>query len=141
VSSTFTEPPPPYRYGVNLPRGINPKRARWLLKRFHRMTTNEGRIIAESIDPYKTTDPMHRQHHSFNRKRSRLPGQLKIRVRYRKYVTPWFQYLIVAEHEMRRILKGTGWTIRRTFDSKSGAYIAIIEKTRASKQTLPEWGS
>jgi hypothetical protein len=59
-----------------------------------------------------------------------MPGQLRIRVRYRNYVTPWFDYLLVSEREMRDILRGTGWAIGRTFSSKTGAYIAIIEKGR-----------
>jgi SAM-dependent methyltransferase len=32
----------------------NFKRARWLLRRFHKITSEKGRIIAEARDPYKT---------------------------------------------------------------------------------------
>lgn len=32
----------------------NVKRARWLLRRFQKMTTQSGRIIAQTRDPYKT---------------------------------------------------------------------------------------
>jgi len=117
-------------FGNNFGLFGNPQRAKWLLKRFHNMTSEKARIIVESFDPYKTTDPVHRQYHAINRRKGRLGGQLKIRVRYRKYVTPWFQYLIVSKSEMRKILKGTGWTLRRTFETKSGSYVAIIEKTK-----------
>lgn len=105
------------------------KRAKWLLKRFHRMTTEHARIIAESLDPYNTNDPAHLHYHKLSRRRGRMAGQLRIRVRYREYATPWFDYLLVSKREMRDILKGTGWRLKRTLDSsRSPAYIAVIEK-------------
>ncbi|MGD0177359.1 MAG: class I SAM-dependent methyltransferase [Candidatus Bathyarchaeia archaeon] len=105
------------------------KRAKWLLKRFHRMTTEHARIVAETLDPYNTNDPAHLHYHKLSRRRGRMAGQLRIRVRYREYATPWFDYLLVSKREMRDILKGTGWRLKRTLDSsRSPAYIAVIEK-------------
>ena len=101
-------------------------RAKRLLRKIYKMTSENGRIIAESNDPYKTEIKEHLDYHKFNEKRGRMPGQLRIRVRYKKYATPWFDYLIVSKQET--ILKGTGWTIKRFLDSGSSAYIAIIEK-------------
>lgn len=104
------------------------KRAKWLLKRFRIITNENARIVAETIDPYKTTNPHHLEYHEFNRKRGRMPGQLRIRVRYKKHVTPWFEYLIVSRDEMKEILKGTGWRVERFIDSKWSYYMAIIKK-------------
>ncbi len=106
----------------------NTKRAKWLLRRFHRITAGRARIIAESTDPYATELPEHLEYHSINRRRGRMGGQLRIRVRYKKYKTPWFDYLIVSKEEMRSILEGTGWGIIRFIDSTGPRYIAIIEK-------------
>src|SRR5437016_14480714 len=87
-------------------------------------------FIAESLDIYKPpVDPVHRRYHLRNRRRGRMPGQVRIRIRYRTYATPRFDYLLVSRPEMKRILQGTGWKIRNFIDSKaSPAYIAIIEK-------------
>ena len=106
----------------------NPKRARWLLRRFHKITHQEARIIAETRDPYNTTEPFHLKYHELNRKRGRMPGQLRIRIRYKRYATPWFDYLCVSSDEMRNILKDTGWRINSLLDSDGPLYIAIIEK-------------
>ena len=57
-----------------------------------------------------------------------MSGQLRIRVRYKKYVTPWFDYLIVSKDEMEDILEGTGWRVKNFLDSNSSAYISVIEK-------------
>ena len=105
------------------------KRARWLLKRFHNMTSDDARIIAASLDPYDTNEPLHLAYHRRNRKKGRMGGQLRIRVRYQTYATPWFDYLIVSRPEMRRILEGTGWHLAHVCESGGPIYIAIIEKT------------
>ncbi|OLE86276.1 MAG: hypothetical protein AUF79_15645 [Crenarchaeota archaeon 13_1_20CM_2_51_8] len=60
-----------------------------------------------------------------------MPGELTIRVRYKKYTTPWFDYLIVSKKEMKRILEGTGWRVKRFVDSQGSVYIGIIEKRRS----------
>jgi hypothetical protein len=101
-------------------------RARWLLKRFYRMTSDEARIIAETRDPYGTDDPCHLAYHKLNRKRGRMSGQLRIRIRYKTYATPWFDYLLVSKDEMRAILDGTGWQVTRFMDTTDPAYVAAI---------------
>lgn len=105
--------------------------ARRLLRRFHRLTGDGGRIVAESLDPYATDDRTHLAYQRRNRSRGRMPGQLRIRVRYRDYATKWFDYLIVSPEEMEDLLEGTGWRIRSVI-SEDGAdddhYVAVIEK-------------
>jgi SAM-dependent methyltransferase len=106
----------------------NFKKARRLLRRFHKITSPKTRIIAESMDPYKTDEPDHLKYHRYNRKLGRMSGQVRLRVRYKKYITPWFDYLLVSKDEMMDILKDTGWRVKRFFDSKQSWYTAIIEK-------------
>ncbi len=106
----------------------NPRRARWMLRRFRNMTTPEGRIIAETRDALETDKPEHLWYHEFNRNRGRMPGQLRIRVRFKKYATPWFDYLIVSKDEMEEILRGTPWRVHRYLDGEGGIYIAVLEK-------------
>ncbi len=123
----------PHRFDTILMLGNNfglfggPSRARDFLRQFQAITSPTGRIIAESNDPYQTTNPAHLEYHAFNRARGRSPGQLRIRVRFAKNVTPWFDYLIVSKSEMEQILLGTGWHIQRFIDSGKSTYIAIIE--------------
>ncbi len=104
------------------------KRARWLLKRFASMTTDDGKIIAETMDPYQTENPAHLAYHRFNRERGRMSGQLRLRIRYKQYATPWFDYLFVSKSELEDILVGTGWAIERYIDSRKPTYIAILKK-------------
>ena len=110
-----------------------PKQARQLLKRFCDMTSPDAGIIAESLNIYRPpVDPVHRRYQMRNRRLGRMPGQVRMRIRYSIYATPWFDYLLVSRPEMMRILRGTGWKIKRFIESKkSPAYIGIIEKEKA----------
>ncbi|MEA3399481.1 MAG: hypothetical protein U9R00_03170 [Patescibacteria group bacterium] len=104
------------------------KKAKILLKKFHKITSSNALILAESNDIYKTDDPAHLSYHKFNKKRGRMPGQLRIRIRFKKYTGNWFDYLLVSKDQMKDILKGTGWKVRKFIDSDKSIYIAIIEK-------------
>jgi len=115
-------------FGNNFSLIANLKRAGWLLKKFHRITSEKGRIIAHTLDPYQTNDPDHLEYQEYNRKRGRMPGQVKIRIRYRKYVTPWFDYLFLSQKEMTEVLENTGWSVTKFIDGKNGIYLAIIDK-------------
>lgn len=106
----------------------NPKRARWLLKRFHKMTSEAGRIIAQTRDPYQTDRSEHLEYHARNRERGRMSGQARIRVRYRRYVTPWIDFLMASKVEMETILESTNWKVRDFIDGPQGIYVAIMEK-------------
>ena len=108
----------------------NPKRAKWLLRRFHKMTSEAGRIIAQTRDPYETKLPEHLEYHAHNREKGKMPGEARIRVRYKKYATPWIDFLMISKEEMRTILEGTNWEVRDFIDGEQAIYVAILEKKR-----------
>jgi SAM-dependent methyltransferase len=106
------------------------KNCKAMLRKFDKSTSEDARIIAATLDPYGTTDPVHLAYHRRNRRRGRMSGQVRIRVRYRTYMTPWFNYLLVSKREMRQLIAGTGWRIEHFIDSKTGPYIVVIGKAR-----------
>jgi len=103
-------------------------KAKRLLKELHRITASGGRIIAEATDPYCTKEPLHLSYHRFNRKRGRMAGQLRIRLRHNTIIGQWFDYLLVSRAEMRDILAGTGWQIGQIIADHGPGYTAIVEK-------------
>jgi len=104
------------------------KRARWLLRRFRAVTGPGAKIIAESNEDTKTSEPVHLQYQERNKRRGRMRGQIRIRIRYKKYITPWFDYLLVTREEMRHIVEGTGWIVEKFIDSGGPAYIAVLKR-------------
>ncbi|MXV74972.1 class I SAM-dependent methyltransferase [Candidatus Poribacteria bacterium] len=106
------------------------KRAKWLLRRFAAMTSETAKIIAETMDPYQTTEPGHLAYHQFNRDRGRMSGQLRLRIRYRQYTTPWFDYLFVSKPEIEDILDGTPWQVEHYIDAaNTPTYVAVLTKS------------
>lgn len=57
-----------------------------------------------------------------------MPGQLRIRIRHKKYIGSWFDYLFVSKKELEQIIEGTGWEIRKYINSQNAAYIAVLKK-------------
>ena len=106
----------------------NPRRARWLLRRFAAMTASSGRILAGVRNPYLTAEPEHLEYHARNRDRGRLSGQARIRVRYKKAVTPWIEFLMLSPDELGALVKDTHWQITTLLEDPGGNYVTILEK-------------
>jgi SAM-dependent methyltransferase len=114
-------------YGNNLALLASRTKGRRILRRLARITSDRGRIIGESLDPYGTDNPAHLAYHQRNRQRGRMGGQIRIRVRFQDVATPWFDYMFLSEPELREILDGTGWQLIRKLDGER-TYVAVIEK-------------
>ncbi|UCE96325.1 MAG: class I SAM-dependent methyltransferase [Candidatus Bathyarchaeota archaeon] len=108
-------------------------KAQKLLKKFYKMTSSSALIIADTLDPYKTDNPDHIEYHKRNREKGRMGGQVRIRIRFKKYISRWFDYLMVSKEEMNKIITGTGWRIKEFIDSEGPQYIATLEKPTSAK--------
>ncbi len=105
-------------------------KARRLLRRFKKLTRSGATLIVESLNVYDTTDPDHLAYLAANRARGRMSGQIRIRARYKRYVTPWFDYLMVSPAELESLVEGSGWRVTRRYPPAGGRlYTAIIERT------------
>jgi SAM-dependent methyltransferase len=116
--------------GANFGLAGSAEGTRTLLARLDETCAVGARVIAESRDPSSITDPIHTAYREANVRRGRLPGQLRIRIRYKLAATPWFDYLFVSKQELGKLLEGTGWRAVQYSDEsgEGGAYIALIEK-------------
>jgi len=100
-----------------------------LLRRLHALTTERGRIVATSSDLSKSSNPDHLTYRRLNRKRGRMPGQIRYRLHYRRWKTPWFDYLFVSPRELERLLHGTGWHVASVVHNEGDdLYAAVIDK-------------
>lgn len=115
-------------FGNNFGLVENPRRARWFLRRLRGLTTEDARIIAVSYDPYRTKDPDNLSYHERNRRRGRLGGQIRLRVRYKLYATPWVDYLMVSSDELEEIVAGTGWQLDRVLRDDT-FFAGVITRT------------
>jgi SAM-dependent methyltransferase len=100
-------------------------KARRMLRRLRGIA---DRIVAGSNDPYGTDEPAHLAYQERNRRRGRMAGQLRARIRHRDLATAWFDYLIVSPEEMRALAEAGGWRLRTTIhDPGSSYYVGVLE--------------
>lgn len=117
-------------FGNNLALLGNPKRAVWFLRRLRALTSSEGRIIGLNRDPYKTDVKEHLDWHKRNRRKGKMSGQGKIRVRYLNCTGPWLEFLMLSPKELKPIAKAAGWTVSGVIHDPGGQYAAIMEKAQ-----------
>lgn len=96
------------------------------------VTTDDARLLAGTRDPYAADDPNHTTYHELNRERGRLGGALRIRTRYERRATPWFDYLLVAPEELREVVAPTPWAVAEILEpnrlNETGDYVAELRK-------------
>jgi SAM-dependent methyltransferase len=115
-----------YCYNFGLFCGFD--KAKTILRKLHKVSAPGAVMLAESEDPYIMNNPYFLNYRELNEKRGRMPGQVRIRVRFRKYAGEWFDYLYVSREEMEKILEGTGWRVRQFIGSSGSAFMAVIDK-------------
>lgn len=115
-------------FGNNFGLFGSPKGAKTILKKLHWITSPDARIIAGTLNPYKTADPDHLAYHKLNKSRGRMSGQIRMRVRYRRTVGAWFDYLFVAPEEMEDIFRDKDWQIEKFIAPEEANYFAVVQK-------------
>jgi SAM-dependent methyltransferase len=108
------------------------KKSKMLLRKLHMLTSDNATLVATSMNPYKTKNPDHKRYHKLNLKRGRMAGQLRIRIRHANLIGPWFDYLLVSKKEMKTILSGTGWRVKKFIEGSGPGYAAVIIKSSVS---------
>jgi hypothetical protein len=56
-----------------------------------------------------------------------MPGQLRVRVRYRELATPWFDWLQVSEAELTDLLRASPWRLARTLGD-GPSYVVVLDR-------------
>ena len=117
-------------FGNNLGLLSNATKAKRILRALHATTTDRGRIVGSNNDPYANNGAArHRDYHRRNRTRGRLPGQVRLRLRYRESTTPWVDWLFLSTRELEKLLEGTGWRLERVIrEPNDSQYTVVIEK-------------
>jgi SAM-dependent methyltransferase len=113
--------------GNNLGLLAGERQGRRLLRELSRLATPQGRILAGSYDPYDGASDLARRYHARNRKRGKLGGVERLRVRYRQYATPWYDVLFASRGEVTHLAAGTGWRTARLIGDGPG-YVAVLER-------------
>lgn len=104
------------------------EKARQILCQLKEITSDDALIIAETINPYGTPFQHNLRYFERNRKKGRMPGQMRIRIRHLDYKTPYFDFLLVSPGEIKEILEGTEWKLDSTLGNVKNGFVAVINK-------------
>lgn len=115
-------------FGNNFSLLGTPTRATKVLSRLHRILSKGGLILAETLDPYDTKEQAHLAYHKMNEKKGQPAGQVRMRVRYKQYATPWFYWLLLSRDEMRALGRRAGFEVTRCIGSSGPRYVGVLRK-------------
>jgi len=115
-------------FGNNLGIAGGIPETRRMLEGLHRVTNEDGIIIASTRDPLNTDNPAHLVYHEMNKERGRPPGLVKIRVGFWGEYDDWFELLMVGEDELVEVLEPTNWTLEKICRSEGANYVAVLTK-------------
>jgi SAM-dependent methyltransferase len=103
-----------------------------VLRTLHGITTPTGRIVLDSVDPYRDNDRADLASQEQNRARGRFSGQVTIRLRCRGCATPWFELLNVSTRELGDLAAEAGWRVAHLVQGETPDYYAVLEKAALS---------
>ena len=115
-------------FGHNFGLFGNERRARWLLRKFKNLSGSDGLILATSRDASISDLPADVAYRRQNIQQGRLPGQMRVRIRYRDTCGPWLDFLFASKKEVIQIVDGTGWQASHFVDGEAGSFAVILEK-------------
>jgi len=104
-----------------------------MLVRLRKILSDDGVILAESINPVATNNPDHLRYQKENVDRGRMPGQITIRFKFDGLVSGWFDLLIVTPGQMAELCAKADWKVEATYPSgpdlsKANMYTAVLKK-------------
>lgn len=84
---------------------------RALLARLADLAAADAMLVADSVDPTITDDQDEIGYQRQQQERGRYVGQVRLRLRYGRITSPWWEQSNIAIGDLPRLVEGTGWTI------------------------------
>lgn len=124
------EDPPAYdtflMMGNNIGLLGGPDQASAFLADLHRLAAPGAKIVGTAGHIYKTDDPLHLEYHERNRTLGRMAGELRLRIRFRRWAGDWFDYLFASPEELDSVAAGGGWRLAEVVEDEGYVYLAEL---------------
>jgi SAM-dependent methyltransferase len=99
-----------------------------MLQNLHRITSEEGIILAGAVDVEQTDDPEHLNYHDLNLSRGRPKGLVRLRVKYKGNIDEWIDLYHALPGEMDSMAIKAGWKLKKKYQTGS-AYVGVLTKS------------
>jgi SAM-dependent methyltransferase len=118
-------------FGNNLGLLQNEKFFIYFLSLLEAHTHHDSRLFFESMSPYGPGfDDVETVEYVNNNLIQKKPGgQMHVRVRYKKFATPWSDFLFLSADELKQLLTQTNWEVEMIKeDNHTHQYIAVVRR-------------
>ena len=106
----------------------------YFLNLLENYTNSNSTLYLETMNPYEEgfLDEDTVSYVENNLLQKKLGGQMSVRVRYKKYATPWNDYLFISADELEQLLTETSWQTERILkDFETNQFIAVLKKKKS----------
>lgn len=99
------------------------------LDRLAALAAPGGRLITDSVHPDRVDPSFHRR--GEGGPAGVAPTDLRYRVRWRHWASPWFRYLMRTPEQLAAMVAGSGWRLAEVLDDGSARYTVVLERRPA----------
>ncbi len=101
-----------------------------LLKHLVILLKPNGQILLDSLDPRRTSEPLHLAYHESNRKAGRYFGEVRLQLRYKGQTGPVYGWLLIDPETLAKHALATGWAADILWRQADGNYLARLVRAR-----------
>lgn len=112
--------------GNNIGLLQGPAQAPGFLNELRALARPGARIVGTAGHIYKTNNPEHFEYHDRNRSLGRLPGELRLRTRFGRLASEWFDYLFASPEELAGVIAPAGWELADVVEGDGFVYMVEL---------------
>lgn len=99
-----------------------PEVARRRLTALARSCEPGAKIVGSTVDPAKCGS----RHLAYQIGRSQVRGDVRIRVRYKRYRSPWMRFMFFSPRDLEAAIDRTPWSLMKLIPGEDGGYSAVL---------------
>jgi 2-polyprenyl-3-methyl-5-hydroxy-6-metoxy-1,4-benzoquinol methylase len=92
-----------------------------------------GMLLLHSLDVTCTSDPRHKAYHAMNLEASRYIGEIRLRIRYKKFLGASYSWIQLDPDTLRTRAWNEGWLTEIIRQEEDGNYLAKLTLRKTNK--------
>ena len=115
-------------HGIGMAEDIDGLRR--LLEHLGTLLRTDGQVLANSVDPRATSEPLHLAYHEANRKAGCYLGETRLQLRFKGQTGLAYGWLLVDPGTLTREASALGWATEILRQEADGNYLARLTRVR-----------
>jgi SAM-dependent methyltransferase len=94
----------------------------------HKLLSEDGRVLLDSLDVRVTNDPSNLAYHRSNQQAGRYFGEIRLQFEYQSYAGPYCGWLHIDSATLKEHAANAGWNCEVITEDENGNYLAQLTK-------------